>query len=214
MSLSELKKHLHTLPEQPDAIPYITSYYSDQWGFCISHRQFESLIDGTYKIVIDTELFNGVLNYGELLIEGNSDKEIFLSTYICHPSMANNELSGPSVVTFLVKWLQELKDLEYSYRIIFIPETIGSITYLSLNYENMKEKTIAGFNVSCVGDNREYSFLPSRNGNTLSDYVAKHVLKWIKSDFVKYSWLDRGSDERQYCAPGIDLPIASIMRTK
>ena len=214
MSLSELKKHLHTLPEQPDAIPYITSYYSDQWGFCISHRQFESLIDGTYKIVIDTELFNGVLNYGELLIEGNSDKEIFLSTYICHPSMANNELSGPSVVTFLVKWLQELKDLEYSYRIIFIPETIGSITYLSLNYENMKEKTIAGFNVSCVGDNREYSFLPSRNGNTLSDLVAKHVLKWIKSDFVKYSWLDRGSDERQYCAPGIDLPIASIMRTK
>tara|TARA_B100000035_G_scaffold143122_1_gene121829 strand:+ start:918 stop:2198 length:1281 start_codon:yes stop_codon:yes gene_type:complete len=214
LSLKELKKHLHTLPDQPDAIPYITSYYSDQWGFCISHNQFESLIDGTYKIVIDTELFDGVLNYGELFIEGNSDKEIFLSTYICHPSMANNELSGPSVVTFLVKWLQELKDLEYSYRIIFIPETIGSITYLSLHYEQMKEKIIAGFNVSCVGDNREYSFLPSRNGNTLSDFVAKHVLKWIKSDFVKYSWLDRGSDERQYCAPGIDLPIASIMRTK
>ena len=214
LSLKELKKHLHTLPDQPDAIPYVTSYYSERWGFCISHNQLESLIDGTYKIVIDTELFDGVLNYGELFIEGNSDKEIFLSTYICHPSMANNEISGPSVVTFLVKWLQKLKDLEYSYRIIFIPETIGSITYLSLHYEQMKENIIAGFNVSCVGDNREYSFLPSRNGNTISDFVAKHVLMWIKSDFVKYSWLDRGSDERQYCAPGIDLPIASIMRTK
>ena len=140
--------------------------------------------------------------------------EIFLSTYICHPSMANNELSGTTVVTFLAKWLQEINEPEYSYRIIFIPETIGSITYLSRNYIYMKKKIFAGFNVSCVGDDRAYSFLPSRDGNTISDLIAKHVLKWTDANFIKYTWLDRGSDERQYCAPGIDLPIASILRTK
>jgi aminopeptidase-like protein len=159
-------------------------------------------------------LFKGELNYGELLIQGKSDKELFLSTYICHPSMANNELSGPCVQTFLAKWLQEIDFTNYSYRIIFIPETIGSITYLSQNYKEMKNKIIAGFNISCIGDDRSYSYLPSRNGKTLSDLVAKHVLKWIDPNFNEYNWLDRGSDERQYCAPGIDLPIASIMRTK
>ena len=128
--------------------------------------------------------------------------------------MANNELSGPAVLTYLAKWIEELKGLQYTYRIVFIPETIGSITYLSLHHENMKKNIISGFNISCVGDNRAYSYLPSRNGNTYSDIVAKHVLKHIDSNFKEYTWLDRGSDERQYCAPGIDLPIASIMRTK
>ena len=214
INLEELKKHLYTLPEQPSAIPYITSYYEERWGFCLSHEQYNSLENGTYKVVIDSILFDGELNYGELLIKGKSDKEILLSTYICHPSMANNELSGPTVVTFIAKWLQEIKKLEYSYRVIFIPETIGSITYLSRNYKDMKKKTFAGFNVSCVGDDRAYSYLPSRNGNTVSDLIAKHILKWTDSNFVKYSWFDRGSDERQYCSPGIDLPIASILRTK
>ena len=128
--------------------------------------------------------------------------------------MANNELSGPTVVTYIAKWLSELKHLDYTYRIIFIPETIGSITYLSLHHNDMKKNIFSGFNVSCVGDDRAYSYLPSRNGNTLSDTVAKHVLKHMDSNFKSYNWLDRGSDERQYCAPGIDLPIASIMRTK
>ena len=128
--------------------------------------------------------------------------------------MANNELSGPTVVTFIAKWLQGLTQSNYSYRIIFIPETIGSITYLSQNYKDMKNKIYAGFNVTCVGDDRAYSYLPSRNGNTISDLMAKHVLKWTDPNFIEYSWLDRGSDERQYCAPGIDLPIASILRTK
>jgi aminopeptidase-like protein len=128
--------------------------------------------------------------------------------------MANNELSGPTVVTFLTKWLSEISELNYTYRIIFIPETIGSITYLSLHSNEMKKHTIAGFNVSCVGDDRTYSYLPSRNGGTLSDFVAKHILKHTDHSFKSYTWLDRGSDERQYCAPGIDLPIASIMRTK
>lgn len=214
LSLSELKKHLHSLPDQPDAIPYVTSYYKERWGFCLTHNQLEKLEEGKYKVLIDTKLFNGVLNYGELIIPGKKKKEIFLSTYICHPSMANNELSGPTVVTFLAKWLNTVKNREYSYRIIFIPETIGSITYISINREKLKKNIYAGFNISCVGDNRAYSFLPSRNGITISDLVAKHVLKWIDPNFKIYSWLDRGSDERQYCSPGIDLPIASIFRTK
>jgi aminopeptidase-like protein len=214
ISFDELKKHLYTLPDQPNAIPYITNYYEEKWGFCLSQEQFDTLENGSYKVIIKSTLFDGELNYGELLIKGKSDKEIFLSTYICHPSMANNELSGPTVVTFLAKWLQEINETDFSYRIIFIPETIGSITYLSKNYKDMKNKIFAGFNVTCVGDDRAYSYLPSRNGKTISDMIAKHVLKWIDPNFIKYSWLDRGRDERQYCAPGIDLPIASILRTK
>ena len=214
ISFDELKKHLYTFPKLPNAIPYVTSYYEERWGFCLSQEQFATLKSGNYRVVIKSTLFDGELNYGELLIKGKSDKEIFLSTYICHPSLANNELSGPTVVTFLAKWLQETDMLNYSYRIIFVPETIGSITYLSKNYKNMKNKIFAGFNVSCVGDDRSYSYLPSRNGNTISDKIAKHVLKWIDPNFNKYTWLNRASDERQYCAPGIDLPIASIMRTK
>lgn len=214
IKLEDLKHHLYTLPEQPDAIPYITSYYKERWGFCLSQDQFDQLKDGDYYVKIEAKHFDGVLNYGELIIPGKSQEEVFISTYICHPSMANNELSGPTVVTFLAKWLSDLNERNYTYRIVFIPETIGSITYLSLNHNEMKQKVIYGFNVSCVGDDRAYSYLPSRNGNTISDDVAKHVLKHIDPGFKSYSWLDRGSDERQYCAPGIDLPIVSIMRTK
>ena len=214
MKLEELQKHLHSLPEQPNAIPYITSYYEERWGFCLTQEQRDSLNDGEYLVVIDSRLFVGQLNYGELILPGESEQEIFLSTYICHPSMANNELSGITVATYLAKWLSELKVRRYTYRFVFIPETIGSITYLSMNYINLKKKVFAGFNISCVGDERSYSYLPSRNGNTVSDKVAKHVLKWIDPDYKSWTWLDRGSDERQYCAPGIDLPIASILRTK
>ncbi len=214
ISFDELKKNLYTLPKQPDAIPYVTSYYKERWGFCLSQNLYDTLGKGNYKVVIKSSLFKGELNYGEMFIKGKSDKEILLSSYICHPSMANNELSGPTVLTFLAKWLKEINETSYSYRIIFVPETIGSITYLSRNYKKMKKKTFAGFNVSCVGDDRTYSYLPTRNGDTISDTISKHVLKWIDPKFIKYSWLNRGSDERQYCAPGIDLPIASILRTK
>lgn len=214
LSLSELQDHLYSLPSQPNAIPYITSYYKERWGFCLTHEQREQLEDGEYEAFIDSELFDGSLTYGEILFKGKSNKEIFISTYVCHPSMANNELSGPCVTTFLAKRLKEENQLRYSYRLIFIPETIGSITYLSKNIDHLKKSVVAGFNVSCVGDNRDYSYLPSRNGNTLSDQVAKHVLKYTCSTYKSYTWGDRGSDERQYCAPGVDLPIASIMRTK
>lgn len=213
MSLDELQNHLYSLPDQPTAVPYITSYYKERWGFCLSQFERELLIDGEYQVFIDSELFDGSLTYGELYIEGSSKEEIFISTYVCHPSMANNELSGPTVTTHLARHLINKKN-KFSYRIVFIPETIGSITYISQNLEKLKSNVVAGFNVTCVGDNRAYSYLPSRNGATISDIAAQHVLTHICPQYKSYKWTDRGSDERQYCAPGVDLPIASIMRTK
>lgn len=213
LDLEELQKHLFSLPNQPEAIPYVTSYYNKFWGFCISHNKREKLISGKYRVKIKSTIKHGSLTYGEVILPGESSEEVFLSTYVCHPSMANNELSGPVVTTFLVKWLTEIKR-KYTYRIIFIPETIGSITYLSQNLDIMKKNIIAGFNISCVGDNRVYSYLPTRKGDTLSDRTIQHVLKYIDPDFIKYSWLERGSDERQYNSPGIDLPVASLLRSK
>jgi aminopeptidase-like protein len=214
MSLDKLKKFLHSIPEQPNAIPYITSYYKKYWGFCITHNQKKKLVKGIYHVVVDTKLFRGSMNYGELIIKGKSKKEIFFSTYVCHPSMANNELSGPCVMTYVSKWISQKINRYFTYRIIFIPETIGSISYLKLNKNHLKKNMFAGFNISCVGDNRVYSFLPSRNGNTFSDFILKAVLKKKDKNFIKYTWKERGSDERQYCSPGIDLPVASFSRSK
>lgn len=214
INFKNLKKRLYFLKNQPTAIPYVTSYYKKSWGFCISFNEFKKLKNnGTYEVNIDSKFHKGSLTYGEIFIPGRSKKEIFLSTYICHPSMANNELSGPAVTIFLAKWIAK-KKRKYSYRIVFVPETIGSISYLSKNKNKLKKNVIAGFNITCVGDNRSYSYVPSRNGDTLSDRVGLYVLKNITKNYKKYSWLDRGSDERQYCSPGIDLPIATIMRTK
>ena len=214
LDLEVLDEHLYSLPDQPNAIPYVTSYYQRRWGFCLSHNMRERLKPGRYRAVIDSELKPGVLNYGELLIPGKSDEEVFISTYVCHPSMANNELSGPVVTTAIAQWIQALPERRYTYRIVFIPETIGSLVYLSRHLDHLKQHVIAGFNVTCIGDDRAYSYLPSKAGDTLSDQAAKHVLRHIDPQFVSYSWLDRGSDERQYCAPGVDLPIATIMRSK
>ena len=214
ISLNKLKRHLHSLPKQPNAIPYITSYYKKNWGFCISHNQKKKLKKGKYQVVINSKIFNGFMNYGELILKGKSKKEVLFSTYVCHPSMANNELSGPTVMTYISKWLLNMKNRKYTYRIIFIPETIGSISYLKINKKYLQKYVFAGFNISCVGDNRAYSFLPSKMENTFSDFVLKKILKKKDKNFKIYKWSDRGSDERQYCAPGIDLPIASFCRTK
>jgi len=214
MSLEELQTHLYSLENQPDAIPYITSYYSENWGFCLKHQDRLKLKDGIYTVVIDSELTNGSLTYGELIIPGKTKKEVFFSTYICHASMANNELSGPVLQTSLINYISKIKDRKFTYRFVFIPETIGSITYLSENHIEMKKNIIAGFNITCVGDNKNYSYLPSRDGNTLADKLAKYVLNNYVSNFNTYTYLDRGSDERQYCSPGIDLPVASVMRSK
>ena len=213
VSLSKLQEHLYSLPDSPDAILYATSYYKERWGFSITHNKRKKLKNGNYKVFIDSELKAGTLTYGELIIPGETKEEIFLSTYICHPSMANNELSGPSVATYLAKWILK-GPRKYTYRIIFIPETIGSITYLSKNLSVMKKNTICGFNVSCVGDDKAYSYLPTKDGNTYTDKVALNILSFKHPDFIKYSFLDKGSDERQYNAPGVDLPVCCVMRTK
>lgn len=214
VDLQELKSVVYTQPDQPDAIPYVTSYYKECYGFCMSQNQLDKLPEDTYHIVIDSELKEGSLTYGEIIIPGDTEEEVFLSTYICHPSMANNELSGPVVATFLAKWLNLLVKRRYTYRIIFIPETIGAITYLSKNLQYLKEHVIAGFNLSCVGDNRTFSYVESRYGDTLADKAAKNVLSFYYPDYKTYSFLKRGSDERQYNAPGVDLPVCAICRSK
>ena len=216
VSLEELLPLIHTQPDQPDAIPYVTSYYKERYGFCMSQEQKDALQEDTYHIYIDSDLKDGSLTYGEILIpstEGNKD-EIFLSTYVCHPSMANNELSGPAVTVYLAKWLLEKTHRRYNYRIIFIPETIGAITYLSQHLPEMKKNIRAGFNISCVGDDRTYSYVASRYGNTLADKVAKNVLSFRYPEYKRYSFLQRGSDERQYNAPGVDLPVCAVCRSK
>lgn len=213
LTLAELQRHLHSDPELPEAIPYVTSYYNRTWGLCLSHEQREALQDGTYHAVVDSTLAPGSLTYAELVLPGQSTDEVFVSTYVCHPSLANNELSGPVVATALARWLAGRPDRHYTYRFAFAPESIGALTYASRNLDHLRSHVVAGFNLTCIGDEGHYSYLASRMGNLAVDRIARRVLA-SRDDAVEYSYLDRGSDERTYCAPGIDLPLVSLMRTK
>jgi len=178
------------------------------------HIDRERLRPGAYRVSIDSRLESGSMTYADLKIPGASPQEILFSTYVCHPSMGNNELSGPVLAVALAQYVFALRPRRFSYRFVFAPETVGTIVYLSLHHDQLRQNVQAGFQLTCVGDDRCFSYLPSRRENTLADRAALHVLNHCAPDFQRYSWLDRGSDERQYCAPGIDLPVASVMRSK
>lgn len=213
IDLEALQSYLHSDPDHRLAIPYVTSYYNRTWGFCLTQEQRDCLVPGIYRAVIDSTLEPGSMTYGEWVLPGESDAEVFVSTYVCHPSLANNELSGPVVAVALAQWLLSLPSRKYTYRFVFVPETIGPITYLSRNLEQLQEKVVAGFNLTCIGDEGDYSYLASRNGNTPIDRIAQRIVADTPRPLV-YSFMDRGSDERQYCAPGVDLPLISLMRTR
>ena len=214
MDRDELLPHIYTQPDQPSLVPYVTSYYADRWGFCMSHIAKDALPEGSYRVHIDSVLFEGEMLVGDALIRGQTDRELMFSSYICHPSMANNELSGPVLLSALLKFIKDhIPNPKFSYRFILVPETIGSLAYMSRNLEQMQQLIACGFNVSCVGDERAYSHVQSRYGETIADVALKSALIG-KNNVKTYSFLERGSDERQYCAPGIDLPVCGFCRSK
>lgn len=209
----QLLKRIHTLPNKPNNIPYVTSYYKKDWAFCMRHNDFLALPEGKYKVFIDSEHKKGELNIIEAVIPGKYKKEIFFSSYLCHPSMANNELSGPVLLNEILNYIKNKKNRKYTYRFVILPETIGSIAYLSKRLNHLKKRVICGFNLTCVGDERSYSHVKSRLGNTLADESLASALHGL-DNVVEYSFLERGSDERNYCAPGVDLPLCTFCRSK
>ena len=214
LPLEEMKEHLYYLKDQPTVFPYVTSYYSPRWGFSMTYDQFRSLKSGDYHAVIKSTLKPGSLTYGEMYFPGETEDEIFFSSYTCHPSMANNECSGPALITALARYISGMKKRRYSYRLVLAPETIGAITYISRNLEHMQEHIKAAFNLTCVGDNRTYSIVHSRYADTYADRVLTCVLEQSGLKFEEYPYTKRGSDERQYQAPGVDIPMVCLCRSK
>lgn len=211
MSLTELRPHLFTLPDQPDVIPYRTSYYSESWGFCMEHRRLADLPEGDYDVCIDSSLQPGTLAYAECLLPGETDDEVLISCHCCHPSIANDNLSGIALATELAGRLAKVSR-RYSYRFLFIPGTIGSITWLARN-EDSVTRIRHGLVITCVGDRGHATYKKSRRGDALIDRAASHVLHHSEPDHEIIDFSPYGYDERQYCSPGFNLPVGSLMRT-
>jgi aminopeptidase-like protein len=214
IGLDELQEHLHSLPEQPTAIPYRTSYYADSWGFCLTDEQRRALPEGEYEVLVDADLAPGAVELGEVVVEGSGEGEVLLWTYCCHPSMANNELSGPVVAAHLAALLRA-RDTppRHTYRIVFGPETIGAIAYLARFGERLSARLVAGYVLTCLGDPGPFTYKRSRRGDSLADRVAEHVLTHLDAPHGVLDFVPVGSDERQFCSPGYDLPVGSLMRT-
>lgn len=214
ISLDNLRPHLYSLPDQPNAIPYLTSYYREWWGFSLTDSELCSLVEGEYYVHVNTELKPGHLEVGEAVLPGESTQEVLFSTYLCHPSLANNELSGPLVLAFLYERLAKMQVRRYTYRFVIIPETIGAICYLSEWGQHLRDKLVAGYQITCVGDPGQFTYKTSRRGNTLADQAAKLVLRDLgPHEIISFDPYE-GSDEKQYCSPGFDLPVGSLMRTR
>lgn len=211
MPLSELRPHLFTLPEHPDWIPYRTSYYQESWGFCLSHNQMLALKDGDYEVCIDSTLKDGHLTYGECYVRGRSSDEVLISCHACHPSLANDNLSGLAVATFLAQLLPA-QGPRYSYRFLFIPGTIGAITWLARNHENVG-RIRHGLVLTGIGDAGGFHYKKSRRGNAEIDKAAEHVLRHYGNSSEILEFSPYGYDERQYCSPGFNLPVGCLMRS-
>lgn len=214
MTWDALMPHLHTLPDKPDAIPYLTSYYKETWGFCLTQNEYNSLSrEGFYHVVIDSSLTNGSLTYGQCVLRGNSDEEILFSSYLCHPSMANNELSGPLALAFLYRELCKMEKRYYTYRFVLAPETIGVIAFLAHNGDALKFKIKAGYVLTCCGDSGKITYQLSKRTNTIADEMMQHFLLTKYKNSTTRDFRVGGSDERQYCSPGYNFPVGTIMRT-
>ncbi|MGB3562203.1 MAG: DUF4910 domain-containing protein [Thermoanaerobaculia bacterium] len=211
MPLDELEKHLHSLPEQPELIPYRTSYYNEIWGFCLSHARRASLEEGEYEVVIDSSLEPGHLTYGELVLPGEREEEILISCHVCHPSLANDNLSGLAVAVFLAKAL-EAAERRFTYRFLFIPGTIGSITWLARN-EETAQRIRAGLVAANLGDPGSFHYKRSRQGDTEIDRAVQVALRDTGEEYRVEDFVPFGYDERQYCSPGFDLAVGSLTRT-
>lgn len=211
VSLDELKRHVHTLPDQPDLIPYRTSYYAENWGFCMAHERLTALVDGDYRVAIDAEFRNGSLSYGEYLHRGATAREFLLSAHICHPSLANDNCSGLALLACLAASLKGRKT-RYSYRFLFAPGTIGALAWLSRN-EEAALRIDHGLVVSCVGDGGGPTYKRSRRGNAFIDRAMAHVLGHQAKPATLLDFSPYGYDERQFCSPGFNLPVGLFQRS-
>ncbi len=215
MSFQQLKDHLYYLEDQPNAIPYRTSYYKERWGFCLSYETYKkmALENGTYRVVIQSSLKNGSLTYADCVLKGQSDQEILLSSYLCHPSMANNELSGPLLLSFLYQKLSKIENRRYTYRFVIAPETIGVVAYLAEHAEHLKKHLHAGLVATCIGDAASFTYKRSKEASHEINRIAEHILKHETKGARIINFAVGGSDERQYCSPGFNFAVGSLMRS-